>query len=228
MNNTRRMQWGDTVMEFNRETGAHIAMLLTRRALGRKSANKVRMESVTVGGELYSPVKTKPDTMDRTIENMKLMNTQLRGSDAGRLFVERLNGGIASWDDIQRYAMLVRTVGTGNCLEYAVVAFAQLHADGWTGLELVQLAPPSTHFFVVLGSARPIGSYAASFDLGPDAVICDPWAHVSCPCGIYRTEWAGRMAKWTAERKVMMVPNGSIQPSEYGLDHRQVVMFSLA
>jgi hypothetical protein len=212
---------------LNRVTGASIAMLLTRKALYRHAANKARVEAVTIPSAPYTPSKTKPDTSDRTIANMKRL-TELRGQEVGGVYFARLGAGDAKWEDIQAYAALVRNAGTGNCLEYAVVAFEKLHADGWKTLELVQLASPSTHSFVILGSARAKGEYAAGFGRGNDVVICDPWAHIACDASAYATEWAAKMSKWTTEKKNIYTPGQTIAPNAYGLQHRQEVLFSIA
>ncbi|WP_189050581.1 hypothetical protein [Aliidongia dinghuensis] len=213
-------------IELGRGAGAHIAMTLTRAALSRKSANKARVQSVTIPEKPYAPEKFKPSTVDRTIENAGLLTEQIR-NEAGRAIISRLEAGSASWGDIQAYAARVRAIGTGNCLEYAIVAFEKLCADGWRQLELVQLFPPSTHCFVILGSARAPGAYGAGFPFAADVVVCDPWAHIACDAAVYEREWAARMQKWADERKEIFGGGQSISPLNYTLQHRQLVMCSV-
>jgi hypothetical protein len=231
MPETRLSPWGE---DLSRAAGAHIAMLLTRNALGRGSANKARVQTVEIPRKAFfngpdqklivvAP-KTKPDTLDRTIENAKLVGQRVRGSQYGQWFEGRLNAGQATLDDVKAYAALTSSVGTGNCLEYAVVAFDKLVSDGWRSVELVQLAPPSTHCFVVLGSARAIGFYEGGFNLGNDAVICDPWARIACDARDYPSTWTAKMAKWEDEKKMIFANGEQIAPRQYGLQHRQFVM----
>jgi hypothetical protein len=227
MGNTRLIElpWG--VVEASRGMGAHIAVLLTRRALSRKSANKARVATVQIPDAPYAPGKNKLETIDRTIENARLLTEQIRNLGDSPQILGRLEQGVASWQDIQTYAARVKAARTGNCLEFAIVAFEKLAADGWRQLELVQLAAPSSHCFVVLGSARAPAEYPMGFAFGNDAVICDPWAHIACDVAAYEREWDARMQKWTRERTEIFVPNAQISPRDYTLQHRQRVMCSI-
>jgi hypothetical protein len=71
---------------------------------------------------------------------------------------------------------------------------------GEGGFDLVYLAPPGDHIFIVIGeSADASGKYPRSFGAWTDqAVVCDPWAKLACPAREYPRRWQEKLDKWGA------------------------------
>ncbi|HEV2676521.1 MAG TPA: hypothetical protein VGV37_18490 [Aliidongia sp.] len=228
MSNTVVLNFDGFSVEVSPYTAAQIAMHDARFALGRRSANKVRLDTVTVRGQSGSLDKVKKETFERMRDNALAFRERILDVDGSRPFRTKLTSGAATLTEIRSYADLVCSVGTGNCFEYAIVAFIKLYAQGWRRMELVQLDAPSTHCFVVLGSARRQGMmYEAGFAYAPGSVICDPWAHIACAADVYATVWRDKMLKWQGSGKQISTPDGLLDSTNYTLQHRQLVMYSL-
>jgi hypothetical protein len=215
----------DPGIDAARDRVVRLATSFTRNILDQKSANKVRMEPL-----VHDDGTTKPATIDRTIRNAGLLR-DLRRSTEGSDFLNKLNGGAATIQDISDYARRILAIGTGNCLEYAVVAFDILYSGNCRPIEFVQLAYPSTHCFVVLGLARPRGNVGQSLAWGEGVYVCDPWANIATKVGQYQAEWTSKMAKWGRAGKTIVLGNndGYISPENYTLpNHNKLVLFSVA
>jgi hypothetical protein len=101
--------------------------------------------------------------------------------------------------DIIVYGQRVTHHRAGNCLEQSAAAAVYL---SWQlkngGFDLVYLAAPGDHIFIVIGQTPSQGGrFPKSFaEWDPAAVVCDPWAKVACPAREYPKRWQEKLDKW--------------------------------
>jgi hypothetical protein len=101
--------------------------------------------------------------------------------------------------DVIAYGHKVTHHKAGNCLEQSAAATVYL---SWQmkngGFNLVYLASPGDHIFIVIGHApEAAGRYPKSFaEWNEEAVVCDPWAKIACSAREYPRRWQEKLDKW--------------------------------
>jgi hypothetical protein len=135
------------------------------------------------------------------------------------------------WVRILRYNYQMSKRGVANCSQCAGLAYISIQ-DQLEGqrrsdrpnVDIVKLAPPGDHLFVVIGEKWP--TEKREFEIGPnrrrqtycvyprkfagtesgagwseDAWIVDPWIHVACRAREYPIQWYKAMIKWNRWRR---------------------------
>ena len=84
-------------------------------------------------------------------------------------------------DTVRRASQLSKNLGIGNCGEQAAIAFEYLSQRTTIPVTLASLG--ENHWCVLIDcdlqtkkNISVTSSRFAAFDLGPDCVVCDPWA----------------------------------------------------
>lgn len=104
-------------------------------------------------------------------------------------------------DGAQQAGMFIKS-GAGNCDQMAATAWAVVNANG--GSAHVWKTPG--HSFTVVGGPPP-GPTASTMDFSEpsfsNAWVVDPWLGLTCRASDYKTEFASKLAEWSAEgRKI--------------------------
>jgi hypothetical protein len=215
---------GFTINNLNPEVIASIAMLKARKAMSRKSGNKVRLEPVTIPASTYEKERTLPENIDTALANAKTVH-DFRNTTDSEAFIAKINSGQATTEDLSRFARRVEAIGTGNCFEYSVIAYDFLYRIGVRNMALIQLDPPSTHYFVILGVTGKPGLRIGWNQIPANTCICDPWAHIACSTRDYLTEWNAKMQRWEDRGKTLNIPGASfMKPTQYTLYHMLNIM----
>lgn len=213
---------------------ATLALKLARGDLPYKSSNKSKLLTLSANA---TPDDNAFQHHVEQISGTTARINNARYSWAGKPFWLSWARGYLSFSEIKAYAQAVRKEGAGNCSEHAILALDYLLTVNASNLELVVLAEPSNHVFIVLGSSRPMGRlYRPGFiQLPPTSVICDPWAKIACAAITYEQFWNKKMTRWVQRGKHIFVGNdyfgqavhGQLSPRQYQLNLPQKVLFSI-
>jgi hypothetical protein len=182
------------------------------------------LKPVTIPATTYEAERTLPDNLDTGIANGETVKV-FRHTPDSEAFIAKLNSGKATIEDLFNFARRIEAIGTGNCFEYSVIAYDFLYRLGVRNMALIQLDPPSTHYFVILGVTGQPGLRITWNDIPAHTCICDPWAHIACSIRDYLAEWTAKMKRWEDRGKSLNVPGANfLKPTQYTLYHQLNVM----
>jgi hypothetical protein len=112
--------------------------------------------------------------------------------------------------DVIAYGDAAAREGVGNCFELSSIVCSILASQPNPPalFDVVDLAPPGDHAFVVIG--QPVGEdgkYPMDFrDWNEDAIICDPWMNIHCRARDYPARWGETLQRWEEHGKQLPIP----------------------
>lgn len=117
---------------------------------------------------------------------------------------------------VDAVAKSMKTIQSGNCFQYACVAFAFLRKNGQTPLDFVgsRVAILRTqrfigHHVVILGRPKDAPEAFPALEKHKNAneiFVIDGWSNIACGIKTFRKEWKAKLNEWNSNGKSWINP----------------------